>query len=533
MASASPLRTVDTNTCSPPRVRPVLSTRTSINSRASSIPTTPLDGIPGELWPRILRTSAAAETSNPELSVDEITSTRLSLDDQAILANTPREGSRKEALSRKLVIRMAFGGMWGENSDRLKRMTKRLKNIPNGLFTRKRSLETLPTPTTLSQPLPEPTLPQLELTTELCVQTTGTSSNTEDFDESKSNTPVMDYECKIKVSGSCPGEMAKISSFIREDLHEATNKDRTLPPLCSGNPKRLPRHFRMAPVYGHAASTSTVNSIPIAEDRLLRVPRPLKVSSRQTVTRASSVGSVDEMRSRAFGSRRVSRPSLSSGSARHSYTPSISRTSLSASRPATHAGSISSSSTTIAPPRRPVVYMDTPISRSDYIFNGYDSRKRPSGASTARPVSKGASIRSSQDSHANLSLNLPPEVEIGLGDIPGYKKVPLYTPRRFEVAELSGSSQQDEAVEQKQRFFPHSGPKNSSPTISDISFGSLRGQTSIQSHLEREAMVREQKSESETPPAMGGCEKLSRALCGAWSESTTRLWQKGCKRHGL
>ncbi|OAL29373.1 hypothetical protein AYO22_02267 [Fonsecaea multimorphosa] len=507
MASASPLRTMATNTCSPPLVRPVLSTRASTTSRTSSIPSTPLDEIPEKLWPRVLRTTTATETSNPELSIDEITSTRLSLDDQAILTNMPRESSRKEARSRKLAMKMGFGGMWGENNDRLKKMTKRLRKIPTGLFARKErgSLETLAHPTSHAQPVPGPSLPQLDLPTELCVQTTCTLSNVEGCDEGGSNAALMDYDCNPKESESRQEEMAK----------------------------RLPRHFTQPPTYVYAASTSTVNSIHNAEDLLLHGPRSLKAFSRQAVTRASSVGSVEEMRSHAFGNRRVSRPSLSGGSARHNSAPSIGRTSQSTSRPVTHAGSISSVSATIVPPRRPVVYMDVPSSCSEFIWSGHDTKKRPSASSTVRPVSKGASVRSSQDGRASLSLSLSPEVEIGLGELPGYNKVPLFVPKRIEPTEFAGISSLDEAAEYKQRFFLRSELKNSNPTISDVSFASLQGQTSIRSHLEREAMVQEQDSDSETRPPMGGCEKLSRVFSSAWSETTTRRWQKGYKRHCL
>ncbi|KIW81487.1 hypothetical protein Z517_04512 [Fonsecaea pedrosoi CBS 271.37] len=524
MPSASPLRMVDTNTCSTSPARPVLSARASVTSRTSSIPVTPLDDIPEKLWPRVIRTTTAAEISNPELSIDEITSTKLSLDDQAILTNVPRESSRKETQSRKLVKKVAFGGIWGENNDRLKKMTKRLKKIPNGLFARKER---------------EPSLPPLELTSELCVKSTCTSSNAGDSDARRSQAPMMDYECKVKESESCVEEMTKISSLIRKDLHEFTNKDRILPPQGPGNyeplPRHLPRHFTQPPAYAYAASTSTLHSIHVAEDRLLHGPRSLKAFSRHNgVTRASSIGSVEEMRSHAFGSRRVSRPSLSSGPARHRSAPSISRISQSASRPVTHAGSISSVSATIVPPRRQVVYMDTPSSCSEFVWDGHDSKKRPSTSFTARPVSKGGSFRSSQDGHASLSLNLAPEVELGLGELPGYNKVPLYVPRRIELAEPFEVSPLDEPSEHKQKFFLHSKLKNSNPTISDVSFASLQGQTSIRSHLEREAMIQEQESEtSETRPSMGGCEKLSRAFCSAWSETTTRRWHKGYKRHGM
>jgi hypothetical protein len=179
MLSASPLRTIDTNRMSPAKARPVLSATASITSRTSSLPATPLDEIPETLWPRVLRTATTPEASTPELSIDEITSTRLSLDDQAILTTLPKNGDRKEGQARRAVSRTTFGSMWGENNSRLKKMTKKLKNIPSGLFSRKdrRSRETLTPATTRTNPSPEPSLPQLELTTELYIPTTRTSSN--------------------------------------------------------------------------------------------------------------------------------------------------------------------------------------------------------------------------------------------------------------------------------------------------------------------------------------------------------------------
>lgn len=179
MASASPLRTVDANRMSPIRNRPLLSATASIASGTSSLPVTPLDDISQNLWPRVLCSASTHGTSTPELSIDEITSTRLSLDDHAILTNLPRDGDQKEAQARRLLMRKAFGNMWGENSGRLKKMTKRLRNIPSGLFTRKdRRSGDVPTPiSTRTFSTTHPTPPQLELTTERYVHDTSTLAN--------------------------------------------------------------------------------------------------------------------------------------------------------------------------------------------------------------------------------------------------------------------------------------------------------------------------------------------------------------------
>jgi hypothetical protein len=58
-------------------------------SRACSLPASPLDAIDPSLYPRFPRFSITTESSHPDLSADEVTSTRLSLDEEGIVA-TPR-----------------------------------------------------------------------------------------------------------------------------------------------------------------------------------------------------------------------------------------------------------------------------------------------------------------------------------------------------------------------------------------------------------------------------------------------------------
>lgn len=117
--------------------------------------------------------SSTPETTGPELSIDEITSTRLSLDDQDILTNLPEESDLKETHSRKLVLKTALSSVWGEHSDKLKRMTKRLKKLPNGIFARRDPLERELTTMMNPAPLREPTLPCIDFATDLFVPTTG------------------------------------------------------------------------------------------------------------------------------------------------------------------------------------------------------------------------------------------------------------------------------------------------------------------------------------------------------------------------
>ena len=260
----------------------------------------------------------------------------------------------------------------------------------------------------------------------------------------------------------------------------------------------------------------------IAEDRLLHGPRSLKAFSRHSVARAPSIGSVEEMRSLAFGNRRASRPSLSGCSIKHNSAPSVSRISQSMSRPATHAGSISSISTTIVP-RKPVMFMDATTSCAEMTWSVQEAGKRPSTLSSGRPVSKGTSTRNSQDDRLSVCSSFPMDVQPG-GDVPGFDKVPLFVPRMIEKKPSLPSSKQEKLGAFKHGLFLHPESKNSDPTISDTSCGSLQGQTSIQSHLDRKAMI-EQDSQSGVHSNMTGREKITRAL-----ESTARRWQKGHKQ---
>ncbi|EXJ92643.1 hypothetical protein A1O3_01195 [Capronia epimyces CBS 606.96] len=542
MASASSLRRPDRDESSPLARRPPLSRMGSTTSRNSSLPTSPLDNIPEKLWPRVLRTSSTPETSNPDLSIDEITSTRLSLDDEAILTSLPEEDNRKTRDAGRPIARKGFGGIWGDNSDRLKKMSQRLKNFPGGLFVRRDrglrgsssgSINYHYQPATFESKLPAPDFMGGLGVTELLPP-----ADDGEFDEPKMK---MDYECKPKETDSCSEEISKISCLIRKDLHEVTSRERTLLP-APGYPERIPRHFVTPPTYVYAASSSTVNSFHTAEDRLLHGPRTLKAFPRQMMARTSSIGSVEEMRSHAFGSRRLGRPSLSGASVRHSSAPSIGRSSRPTSRPGTNAGSVSSS--TLAP-RRPIVYMDAPNGCSDTIWSGVNFITYPSTSSTARPQSKSISILNSQEEGLDLSLELAPEVEMGMGDRPGYTKIPLYVPRRIERKQTCPKPDQMRPIltpvpatpsvgrEQADQPAIHTELTSSNPAISDISFTSLQGQTSIHSHTEREQMLQEVECQSSVRPSTGSRERLSRALTNAWAERTLRKKQKGCKRDAL
>lgn len=110
-----------------PLLYPGLVTTPSAASRASTLVTSPLDEVPERLWDRVLRTSSATEITNPYLSIDDITSTRLSLDEHAILSSPLNSPSRFGASSRVSSMQKAVG-------DGFKSLRRKIKRFPGSIF---------------------------------------------------------------------------------------------------------------------------------------------------------------------------------------------------------------------------------------------------------------------------------------------------------------------------------------------------------------------------------------------------------------
>lgn len=296
----------------------------------------------------------------------------------------------------------------------------------------------------------------------------------------------------------------------------------------------------------------------------------LRAYPRSCVSRAPSIGSVDEVRALAFGGRRASRPSLSGASFHHSSAPSVTRTSYSTSRPATHSGSSSSVSATFGQ-KKPLLFMDASNSSSESLWHCPDLQKRPS-VSSSLPLSHAAATTNHND-HVSLSSSSVPVAKIaaGFGDLHDYEKVPLCVPRRIQDTEkfrdsnleslrlpnrteksenvqdlnvasvrvpkgmeASGNHQSPdlesihapgsiermectEPVEDETNFVLHPENAGSTPTFSDFSLTSLSlcGHTSIQSHLDREALINEAKQEKKQQSTNRSRQKRSSAFCAS------------------
>ncbi len=239
------------------------------------------------------------------------------------------------------------------------------------------------------------------------------------------------------------------------------------------------------------------------------------------------MGSVEEMRSHAFGNRRPSRPSLSSASARYSSAPSLGRSSRPVSRPCSRPGTNSESARSFSGtigPRRPVAYMDAPHTNPDFVWNGYRPNGRPSTSSTARPVSKAAAGPSTPEDQG-IPFENSHKPEVGRGNRPGYTKLPYGASTDVDRKTSSQRADldslplppvdiQEPENTHVQRPAVISEFATSNLAVSKVSGTSLQGQTSIRPQIEREAVVQE---DDDRPPCPRGRDRLSKVFSVKWS----------------
>jgi hypothetical protein len=100
-------------------------------TRACNLPASPLDAIDPSLYPRFPRFSITTENSHPDLSTDEVTSTRLSLDEEGIVA-TPRSSTTNNTRSSKRhKLQVTLHRAMSTPTLGLRRMSDRIKRAPS------------------------------------------------------------------------------------------------------------------------------------------------------------------------------------------------------------------------------------------------------------------------------------------------------------------------------------------------------------------------------------------------------------------
>lgn len=115
----------------------------SEQTRPSKLPASPLDSINPSLYPRFPRFSITTESSHPELSTDEVTSTKISTDEEGIVA-----ARRSPNTSKRQKLQTTLHRAMSTPTIGLRRLGNRIKRAPSTLLPRRSSKES---PRTVSE----------------------------------------------------------------------------------------------------------------------------------------------------------------------------------------------------------------------------------------------------------------------------------------------------------------------------------------------------------------------------------------------
>ncbi len=111
----------------------------SEESRTSKLPASPLDSISPSLYPRFPRFSITTESSHPDLSTDEVTSTRISTDEEGIVATRRSSNISNSRSSRSQKLQGTLHRAMSTPSVGLTRLGNRIKRAPSTLLHRRSS----------------------------------------------------------------------------------------------------------------------------------------------------------------------------------------------------------------------------------------------------------------------------------------------------------------------------------------------------------------------------------------------------------
>ncbi|KAF7513893.1 hypothetical protein GJ744_006507 [Endocarpon pusillum] len=413
----------------------------SEQTRPSKLPASPLDSINPSLYPRFPRFSITTESSHPHLSTDEVTSTRISTDEEGIVAarrspNTSNTRSRKRQILQTTLHRAMSTPTIG-----LRRLGNRIKQAPSTLLPRRSSKES---PRTVSEDQAEDT------------EEAATSDDTSQSRLSRSSQAVLrrlDMDTQ-PFSASSTVPLAPLKADYRP-----TYKLSGLPEYQASDTETAVSHGQRRSLESAGAPSS---SIQLPEVDRLRYPirRPIPTMKRyhlarkhtpQKITtflgrasscsntlgsgvpRSISLGSIDELRSNSFVSTQQ----------RVFSVPII------PSRRSSLAGS-----TCLTPKRTPrtlsVCNVEDMINLSqlrdvpmfvdiqkghdvDFIFPSSSSMDTPSISSRRPSVgSKAYSYRAPREKESRTPLLVrSSSIKNGYAEVRGKEKIPLFVPSRI------------------------------------------------------------------------------------------------------
>lgn len=110
-----------------------LSQAASEDTRNPRFPASPLDSIDPSLYPHFPRFSVTTDNSLPDLSTDEVTSTRISLDEECIVASDDSGTTGQEKVSRRKKLQAKFQNAVSSPSLDMKRVGDHIKRVPSFL----------------------------------------------------------------------------------------------------------------------------------------------------------------------------------------------------------------------------------------------------------------------------------------------------------------------------------------------------------------------------------------------------------------
>jgi hypothetical protein len=108
-------------------------------TRAVKLPASPLDSINPSLYPRFPRFSITTESSQPDLSTDEMTSTKISLDEEAMFATRRTSNISNTKSGKRQKLQTTLHRAVSTPSLGLRRIGDRMKRAPSIFLSRRTS----------------------------------------------------------------------------------------------------------------------------------------------------------------------------------------------------------------------------------------------------------------------------------------------------------------------------------------------------------------------------------------------------------
>lgn len=108
-------------------------------ARTPKLPASPLDSISPSFYPRFPRFSITTESSHPDLSTDEVTSTKISLDEEGIVATRRSSNTSNTRSIKRQKLRITLHRAVSTPTLGLRRFGDRIKRAPSVLLLKRKS----------------------------------------------------------------------------------------------------------------------------------------------------------------------------------------------------------------------------------------------------------------------------------------------------------------------------------------------------------------------------------------------------------